>query len=103
VKYIPAGWLAPFFFGKTVYEYTAGAISSLDIKAFKKAHMKEYKRMVKRTPGAGSFRDNMYAFVLYSACYAFSYYKAAPDEITTEVLDGLIDAVVCCDFHVVKP
>ena len=53
--------------------------------------------MVKRTPSVGSVKDNMFAMVMYLACYGFSYYKAAPHQITMEVFDGMIDALCRCD------
>lgn len=55
------GRLFPAAFGKTVYDYTAKAISDMDIREFKKRHMREYKAMVRRTPSVGSLRDNMFA------------------------------------------
>lgn len=36
MKYFPIGLMAPMFFGKTVYAYTASAVPELDIKASKK-------------------------------------------------------------------
>ena len=43
-------------------------------------------------------KDNMFAPVMYLACYGFSYYKADPDHITMEVFDGMIDALCKSDM-----
>jgi hypothetical protein len=35
---------------------------------------------------------------MYLACYGYSYYKADPQHITTEVFDGMIDAICRSDI-----
>ena len=80
-----------------VYEYTGKAVPQIDIHRFRKNHIVEYKAMVARTPSAGSPKDNMFAPVMYLACYGFAYYKADPEHITMEVFDGMIDAICKCD------
>ena len=92
------GRLFPLMFHKVVYGYTAETVPELDIRAFQKKHMKEYKAMVKRTPSVGGLKDNMFAAVMYMACYGFSYYKADPDHITMDVFDGMIDALCKSDM-----
>ena len=87
------GTLFPLLLNKTVYGYTEKALPELDIKAFRKKHKQEYKAMVKRTPSVGGGKDNMFAAVMYLACYGFSYYKADPKHITMDVFDGMIDAI----------
>ncbi len=56
--------------------------------------------MVERTPSVGSSRDNMFASVMYLACYGFSYYRADPERITMDVFDGMIEAI--CRSDVMK-
>ena len=51
------GRLFPLLLGKTVYGYTAKALPGMDVRAFKKRLMKEYKAMVARTPGVGSMKE----------------------------------------------
>ena len=94
------GMLFPAMFDKVVYDYTAMALPELDIREFKKKQMKEYKAMVARTPGVGSMKENMFAPVMYLACFGFSYYKADPERITMDVFDGMIDAV--CKSEMMK-
>ena len=91
------GMLFSKMYEKTVYEYTSKAVPQIDIRGFKKKHMAEYKAMVARTPSVGSMKENMFAPVMYLACYGFAYYKADPEHITMEVFDGMIDAICKCD------
>ena len=93
-----AGRLFPLMFSKVVYGYTAKAVPELNIREFKKKHKKEYEAMVGRTPSVGSMKDNMFAPVMYLACYGFSYYKADPEHITLDVFDGMIDALCKSDM-----
>ena len=92
------GRLFPIMFSKTVYGYTARAVPEMDIRKFRKKHLEEYKAMVARTPSVGSAKENMFAPVMYLACFGFSYYKADPEHITTEVFDGMIDAICKSDM-----
>lgn len=98
MKYGLIGTLVPILFDKIAYGYTQTALPDMDMKAFKRTHRKEYKDMVERTPEVGSMKDNMFAIVMYLACYGFSYYKAAPEQITMEVFDGMIDALCKSDM-----
>ena len=92
------GKLFPLMFNKVVYGYTAEALPRLDMRAFQQRHKKEYEAMVKRTPSVGGVKDNMFAAVMYMACYGFSYYKADPEHITMDVFDGMIDALCKSDM-----
>lgn len=92
------GKLFPKMFGRTVYRYTAAAVPELDIRAFRKRHREEYEAMVARTPSVGSIKDNMFAAVMYMACYGYAYYKADPEHITMDVFDGMIDALCKSDM-----
>ena len=92
------GVLFPMLLSKVVYGYTAEAVPGINIGEFKKKHMDEYRKMVSRTPSVGSVKDNMFAAVMYLACYGFAYYKADPDRITMDVFDGMIDAICKSDI-----
>ncbi len=94
------GRLFPVLLGKVAYDYTVTAVPGIDIRKFKKKHLKEYRAMVDRTPSVGSIKENMFAPVMYLACFGFSYYKADPESITTEVFDGMIEAI--CKSDVMK-
>ena len=80
-----AGRLFPLMFSKVVYGYTAKAVPELSIREFKKRHKKEYEAMVGRTPSVGSMKENMFAPVMYLACYGFSYFKADHSPITRRI------------------
>lgn len=92
------GRIFPLLLNKTVYDYTQKALPGLEIRTFRKKHKQGYKAMVKRTPSVGSMKDNMFAVVMYLACYGFSYYKADPEHITMDVFDGMIDAICKSDI-----
>ena len=38
-------------------------------------------------------KENMFAPVMYLACFGFAYYKADPEHISMDVFDGMIDAL----------
>lgn len=97
MNYGIVGTLVPVLFKKPIYEYTSKVLPELDMAAFKKLHKKEYKAMVGRTPGVGGMKDNMFAIVMYLACYGFSYYRALGDKATLVIFDGMIDALCTCD------
>ncbi len=69
------GRLFPVMFRKVVYGYTAEAVPEMDIREFQRRHMKEYRAMGGRTAPVGSMKDNMFAPVMYLACFGFSYYR----------------------------
>ena len=60
MKFGLMGRLFSAMFGKTVYGYTAKAVPGIDIRAFRKRHLKEYRAMVARTPAVGSMKENMF-------------------------------------------
>lgn len=91
------GLLFSMMFGKTVYAYTDQAVPGIDIREFRRKHLKEYKEMIGRTPSVGSMKENMFAPVMHLACYGFAYYKADPERITMDVFDGMIDAICKSD------
>ena len=97
MKYLPMGPVAPVFFGKDIYAYTKFVLPEIDIKEFRKLHKKEYKAMIARTPSIGSMKDNVFAPVMYLACFLFSYYKACPEKITEEIFDGMVETMCYSD------
>ncbi len=91
------GLLFPVLLDKVVYGYTSRILPDADMAEFKRMHKQEYRAMIKRTPSVGPMKDNMFAPVMYLACYGFSYYKADPEMITMDVFDGMIDAICRSD------
>ncbi len=87
------GYLFPLLLNKTVYDYTQTVLPELDIRDFRRKHKREYRQMINRTPSIGSVKDNMFAPVVYLACYGFTYYKSDPEKITMDVFDGMIEAI----------
>lgn len=66
-------------------------------KTYRKKVKREYRAMLLRTPdiGGSSLEAN-----LYIAAFVFSLYKAAPDKITVDIVNQMVDAVFDCPFMV---
>ena len=45
---------------KTSFDYIEKEIPEIDIISYKKRVLKEYRRIVERTPGIGSMKENMF-------------------------------------------
>ncbi len=84
-------------FYKEIALFTHENVPELDIKLFRKRLKKEYKAMVKRTPGVGSMKENPLAIVMYMACFGLSYYKAGEEKISEETFAKMIDTVCKSD------
>jgi len=93
MKYGLMGSVFPMLLGKIIYEYTAKAVPEIDIREFKKKHLKEYKAIVERTSSVGSPKENFLSPSVYLVCYVLAYYKAGKDKITMDIFDGMVDAV----------
>lgn len=91
MKYGFVAKFIPKLLDKTIYSFLSKEIKDFDFKTFKKKHKKEYKEMVKRTPGIGSAKENSLYSTYYIACYGFSIYKADPENITVDIFDRMID------------
>lgn len=70
---------------------------NMDMIDYKKKVKKEFKAMLLRTPdiGGSSLESN-----LYIAAFVFSLYKAAPNKITSEIVDRMVAAVFDSPFMV---
>jgi len=84
-------------FGKVVYPFTQENCPEIELKSFKKRLKKEYKAMVKRTPGVGSMKENPLAVVMYMASFGLSYYKAGEGKISEETFSEMIQTVCKSD------
>ena len=93
MKYGLMGSVFPMLLGKIIYEYTEKAVPEIDIREFRKKHLKEYKAIVERTSSVGSPKENFLSPSVYLACYVLAYYKAGKDKITMDIFDGMVDAV----------
>ena len=59
MKYGILGGFIKLAFAKTAFAYMEKAIPELDMDAYRKRVLKEYRAIVERTPGIGSMKDNI--------------------------------------------
>ncbi len=69
----------------------------MDMRNYRKSVKKEYKAMLLRTPDIGGSSLEMN---LYIAALVFSLYKAAPDKISLDIMNEMINAVFESPFMV---
>ena len=96
---IPGGFIK-LAFAKTAFAYMEEAIPELDMAAYKKRVLKEYRAIVERTPGIGSIKDNMFVLTMYCGAFAIALYKEAEGRMDEEKLKGLIRALAYCPLMV---
>ncbi len=85
-------------FSKEIYAFTRERCPEIELKAFRKRHKKEYKAMVRRTPGVGGMKENPLSVVMYMACYGLSYYKAGEGKISEQTYAEMIKALCKSDM-----
>lgn len=100
MKYGIMGGFIRFAFAKTVFEYIEKEISEIDLPSYKKQVLKEYKAIVKRTPGIGSMKDNMFVMTMYAGAFLIALYKEADGLLDEEKLKGLVRAAAYCPLMV---
>ncbi len=88
MKYGLMGIIMPMLVQKPIFDYMKKACPEITPKMVKK----EFKALIARQPDIGGSKNNL-IMGLYLAAYTFAFYKAAPDLVTEEVYEGLIDAV----------
>ncbi|MBR3423449.1 MAG: hypothetical protein IKG80_03050 [Clostridia bacterium] len=69
MKYGIMGGFIRFAFAKTAFGYIEKEIPEIDLPSYKKRVLKEYKAIVKRTPGIGSMKDNMFVVTMYAGAF----------------------------------
>ncbi len=100
MKYGIIGGFIKFAFAKTAYSYIKKALPELDMPSYKKRVLREYKAIVRRTPGIGSMKDNMFVMTMYAGAFVIALYKAADRKLDAEKLKGLIRATAYCPLMV---
>ena len=100
MKYGILGGFIKLAFAKTAFAYVEQAIPELDMDAYKKRVLKEYRSIVERTPGIGSMKDNMFVMTMYCGAFAIALYKEAEGRMEEETLKGLIRALAYCPLMV---
>ncbi len=96
MKYGVMGGFVRFTFAKTAFDYIEKELPEIDMQSYKKRVLKEYKAIVKRTPGIGSVKDNMFVLTMYAGAFLIALYKEADGKLKEEKLQGLIRAASYC-------
>ena len=100
MKYGIIGGFIKFAFAKTSFDYIEKEIPEIDIISYKKRVLKEYRRIVERTPGIGSMKENMFVMTMYAGAFLIALYKEADGKLDEEKLKGLVRAAATCPLMV---
>ena len=100
MKYGIIGGFIMFAFAKTAFDHIEKEIPDMDMVSYKKRVKKEYKAIVKRTPGIGKMKDNMFVMTMYAGAFLIALYKEAGGKINEEKLKGLVRAAAYCPLMV---
>ncbi len=100
MKYGIMGGFIKFAFAETAFEYIEKELPEIDLPSYKKRVLKEYKAIVKRTPGIGSMKDNMFVMTMYAGAFLIALYKEANGKLNEEKLKGLVRAAAYCPLMV---
>lgn len=96
MRYGVAARFIKLSFSKTAFDYIARELPSLDIRDYRRRVLKEYRAMVERTPEVGSFKENAFVLALYAACFFLAMYKAEREQMSDEIIKGLVREVSYC-------
>lgn len=92
MKYGVMGSFVKLAFANTVFDYLERRLPDLDMASYKRRALSEYKAIVARSPSVGPMRDNMFVVSMYAAAFVIALYKAEPELLTPDVLQGLVKA-----------
>lgn len=93
MKYDLTARAFPFLFDRTVMRFLADK-DSYDLKGMKKKIHRQYKEMVRRTPGLS--RDDDLTGNLYTGCYTLSVYNACEGKMPENDFRDLIISLCHC-------
>ena len=100
MKYGIIGGFVRFAFAKTAFGYIEKELPEIDMQSYKKQVLKEYRAIVKRTPGIGSMKDNMFVVTMYAGAFLIALYKEADGSLDEEKLKGLVRVAAYCPLMV---
>ena len=96
MKYGVMGSFVKLAFTKTTFGYLEERLPELDMASYRRRALSEYRAIVARTPSVGPMRDNMFVVSMYAAAFVVALYKAEPELLTPDVLQGLVKAASYC-------
>ena len=94
MKYGLVGGFVKLAFAKTAFDYIEKTIPGMDLGSYKKRVQNTYRAVVKRTPGVGKMKDNMFVMTMYAGAFLIALYK------NEEALKGLVRASAYCPLMV---
>ena len=92
MKYGILGSFVKFAFAKSAFGYMEKELPEIDMASYKKRTLKEYKAILKRTPGIGRVKDNMFVVTMYAGAFLIALYREADGRLDEEKLKGLVRA-----------
>lgn len=100
MKYGIMGGFIRFAFAGTVFEYIEKELPEIDLPSYRKRVNRAYRAIVKRTPGIGSMKDNMFVVTMYAGAFLIALYREADGRLDEERLKGLVRAAAYCPLMV---
>ncbi len=100
MQYGLIGGFVKFAFSKTCYDYIEKTLPSIDMSSYSKRVSQTYKAIVRRTPGIGSMKDNMFVMTMYAGAFVIALYKEAEGKLDGETFAGLVRAAAHCPLMV---
>lgn len=100
MKYGILGSFIKFAFAKTSFTYVKNEVPEIELSSYKKRVLKEYKEIVKRTPGVGSMKENMFVMTMYAGAFLIALYKESDGKLSEEKLKSLVHADAYCPLMV---
>jgi len=96
MKYGFIGSFVKLAFAKTAFSYLGQHLPNVDMTSYRRRTLAEYKAIVARTPSVGPLGKNMFVMTMYAGAFFIALYKAEPELMTLEVIQGLVREVSCC-------
>lgn len=100
MRYGLMGRFIKLAFWKTAVDCIHREIPQLEMSSYQKRVRKEYRAILRRTPGVGSMRNNMFVMTMYAGALLIAFYKEAQAEIDEKALRALVHEVSHCPMMV---
>ena len=100
MKYGIMGGFIRLAFAGTAFDYIKKTLPDIEPASYRKRVIREYKAIVKRTPGIGKMKDNMFVVTMYAGAFLIALYKESDGKLDEEKLHGLVRAAAYCPLMV---
>lgn len=88
MKYGIMGGFIRLAFAGTAFDYIKKTLPDIEPASYRKRVIREYKAIVKRTPGIGKMKDNMFVVTMYAGAFLIALYKESDGKLDEEKLHG---------------